>query len=184
VTNFVTKHFSRCASGKNSGTAALEFALVSLPFVALLLAILQVGLALYFQVALDYATQQSARQVQIGGVARSMPVATFVSNIFCPNFSPLVPCSGIAVDLRPVADYYSDPAVTLKFPSGTVPDSSFSFCPGSPGQLMFLRIAYQAPAFSQAWWSGTASTTRTIQSTTAFLNETASILSSIPVGGC
>ncbi len=170
------------------GTAAVEFGLVSMPFIALLLAVMQVGLALYTQETLDYATQYAARQIQIGAVSTSMTAAAFQSTVFCPKMAPLMPCSGLSFSLKPVADFYTDAAVTLVIPTNAAPGSGFTFCPGTPGQLMFLRVVYQAPAYSRMWWTGiansTSPTTRSVQSTAAFVIETATILSSVPGGGC
>lgn len=170
------------------GVAAVEFGLVGVPFLALLLAIMQVGAALYTQEALDYATQASARQIQIGAVSSSMTAAQFQSQVFCPKLGPLLPCTGLNFDLRPVADYYADTAVTLGIAPKAPANTGFGFCPPAPGQLMFLRVLYQAPAFSRMWWSGPTNTvsptTRNVQSTAAYAVETATILAGVPGGGC
>lgn len=171
-----------------SGVAAIEFALVALPFLALLMAILQVAAALYTQEALDYATQSSARQVQIGAVSTKMSSANFQTTVFCPRFPSFLSCTGLVFDLRPVADYFADPAVTLGIPPNQAAGTGFGFCPGSPGQMMFLRVIYQAPAFARIWWTGSVNATspasRNIQSTAAFAVETATVLSGVPRGGC
>lgn len=171
-----------------TAVAAVEFALVGLPFIAMMAALLQVASALYTQEALDYATQASARQIQIGAVSTSMSAAAFQSTVFCPKLAALLSCSGLSFDLRPVADYYSDPGVTLGIAPDAAAGTGFGFCPGVPGQLMFLRVIYQAPAFATIWWTGaknvSSPATRNVQSTAAFAIETTTILSAIPTGGC
>jgi Flp pilus assembly protein TadG len=48
------------------GSAALEFAIVALPFIMFLLFLLELGYDFFAQVALDYGVQTAARQIQIG----------------------------------------------------------------------------------------------------------------------
>ena len=161
-----------------SGTAALEFALVSVPFLGFLLGLFSVGFNFYLQFALDYSLQEAVRQVQIGNVPASTSVGTFTSTTFCSVFSLFAPCSGVQLSIQPVTDYYSSTVVSSsKQPS--------AFCVGQPGQLMYARALYQAPMISQifplaATPSGPGSYGDTIISAAAFANENPT---GVPVSG-
>ena len=164
------------------GIVALEFGLVVFPFLAMLMAIVQVSFALYVQSVLNFAALESARQVQIGAVPSTTSPSVFLNSIVCPNLSGLLQCSAITIDLEAVNDYYTCANVTLTVPSAGVSQSKMNFSSGVPGNLMFLRLVYQAPVYSTLWFTG--SNTNYIQATAAFVNESASILSSTPAGGC
>jgi Flp pilus assembly protein TadG len=161
---------------------ALEFGLVALPFLAMLLAVVQVSFALYVQSVLNYAALESGRQVQIGAVPSNTTPSVFLNTIVCPNLSGLLACNAITIDLESVNDYYTCGNVTLNIPAAGVSQSKMNFSTGSPGSLMFLRIMYQAPIYSTLWFTGAS--TQYIQATAAFSNESATILSSTPAGGC
>ena len=163
-----------------SGAAALEFALVCLPFVALLVGSLSVAFDLYVQFALDYALQQAVRQVQLGLVPATTTSADFAGNVFCPVFVVFAPCTAVIVSVQPVADYFSAAAVTAVVPPT-------AFCVGQPGQLMYARAVYQAPLLGPFYAAiGTSPGTdgNTIVSASAFANENPSGAALTGAGGC
>lgn len=164
------------------GVVALEFGLVAFPFLAMLLAVAQVSFALYVQSVLNYAALESGRQVQIGAVPSGTSPSVFLNTVVCPNLAGLIACSDIMIDLEPVVDYYASGAVTNAVPAIGVTQTGLNMCTGVPGELMFLRLIYQAPAYSTLWFTGAS--THYIQATAAFSNESATILSSTPQGGC
>ncbi len=176
------KHMLKILRRDRRGIVALEFGLVILPFLGMLLAVMQVSFALYVQSALNYAALESGRQVQIGAVPSGLTASAFLSTVVCPNLSGLLVCSDILIVLEPVKDYYTCADVTATAPSLTAQQSSYTVSSGLPGQLMFLRLMYKAPFYSTLWFSGASS--QYIQATAAFSNESATILSSTPSGGC
>ena len=159
----------RSLPAARSGAAALEFALVSLPFLGFLLGLMSVALNFYLQFALDYSLQGAVRQVQIGKVPPGTSVGTFTGSTFCPIFSLFASCSGVQMSIQPVTDYYNSSVVSSS-------DKPTSFCVGQPGQLMYARAIYQAPAISaifplNATPSNPGSYGTTIISAAAFANE-------------
>ncbi len=127
------------------GSAAVEFALVCAPFVVFLLAIMVIAFDFYVQQALDYSTQQAARQIQIGQVPPSYTAADFLSKVFCPIFGQFQNCANVAIDVHPVIDYQSLalPGVT-DGPNSTA-SRGYVFCTGQPGQLIYVHAVYLAP---------------------------------------
>ncbi len=150
-----------------SGAAALEFAIVSIPFFGLLLGTVSVALGFYLQFAMDYALQQAVRQVQLGHLPAVTSAADFTGLAFCPVFVMFAPCDGVLVSVQPVADYTAS-AVTQAAALST-------FCVGTPGQLMYARAVYQAPVLGSLYTLGTTvghgSGGSTIVSAAAFANE-------------
>ena len=158
----------RALFASNSGAAALEFAIVSIPFAGLLLGVMSIALNFYLQFALDYALQAAVRQVQLGAVPATTTAADFVSDVFCPVFVAFAPCSGLLISVQPVADY-----TVASVNSAAL---STAFCVGAPGQLMYARAVYLAPALSTLYSTvaaaaGPGTNGNTIISAAAFANE-------------
>ena len=163
-----------------TGSAALEFAIVSIPFFGLLLGAVSVALDFYLQFALDYALQQAVRQVQLGLVPQSTSAGDFTGDVFCPAFAVFAPCSGVLISLQPVNDYTAAPV--------SAPAQSASFCTGQPGQLMYARAVYQAPLLqtiiAAAAPAGPGSSGSTLVATAAFANENPSGTAPTATAGC
>lgn len=147
--------------------AAVEFALVCAPFTIFLLAVMGAGLHFYVQQVLDFAVQGAARQVQLGHVPAGKTSADFTSEVFCPILGPLLSCANIFLDVHPVVDYQN----LTKPGTPDAPDSSattgFTFCPGQPGQLMYVHVVYLGPSIGGTLLGGD----NAIVANIAFANE-------------
>ncbi len=76
-------------AGARSGAAALEFAIIALPFFAFLFAIIGAGLDGFYQLTFDEAVRNAARQVQIDAPA-ARSASAFASAV-CSEFGGLAP---------------------------------------------------------------------------------------------
>jgi Flp pilus assembly protein TadG len=163
-------------------TAAVEFALVCMPFTLFFLSIFGVGLNFYFQQALDFATEASARQVQLGHIPPGYTQANFLSQVVCPKFGRFQACNNLSIDVRPVTDYQqlTNPGVP------DAPDSTATtglvFCPGQPGQLMYVHTVYLPPALGSLFGMSAAATA--IVSNVSFANENPGGFLVVPANGC
>ena len=160
--------------------AAVEFALVCLPFVLFLLAVMGAGLHFYLQQALDYATQSAARQVQLGHVPASYTASDFVDKVFCPVFGAFQVCSNLFVDVRPVTDYQQLTSPGVPDAPDSVATTGFAFCPGQPGQLMYVHIVYLAPLIGGALLGDSSA----IIANAAFANENPGGNTVVLANGC
>jgi Flp pilus assembly protein TadG len=96
-----TRRFLQFLFGREGGVAS-EFALVAAPFIALLLAILQVGLIYFAQAALETDVEASARQVLTGqALANGLTQAKQFANVVCANSPGLFTCKNFMIDLQP-----------------------------------------------------------------------------------
>jgi len=163
---------------------AVEFALVCAPFTIFILAIMAAGLQYYLQQALDYATQEAVRQVELGHVPASYTEADFVNKVLCPVFGQFQVCANLFVDLRPVTDYkqLANPGVP------DAPDSTattgFVFCSGSPGQLMYAHIVYLAPSIGGTLLGNAVAGSNAIVANAAFANENPTGTPVVQANGC
>lgn len=158
---------------KREGAAAVEFALVGLPFFMLVLAIFEIALVLTVNSLLDNAVVSSARLVRTGQVSNQMTEDDFIEQIcnrmflFSPNCEEKV-----IVDVRPVTSFapIAPPAIT----NGEFDDSELGFDPGASRNLMLVRVWYQYPLvspFMQQAMSKLDNGAYLMHSTSAFRNE-------------
>jgi len=155
------------------GAAAVEFALVAAPFLALLFAIMETALVFFAGQALDTVAASSARQIMTGQ-SQSMNQTNFMNNVVCANVYALFNCSSMMID---VETYSSWSTVNVNLPidsNGNVESSSFQFQQGGPGSIVVMRLMYPWPTFMSLLGfslANTAGNQRLLMSTVAFCNE-------------
>ncbi len=131
-----------CRRGRRSGATALEFALVGSLLLGLTIFVLQLGYLLYAQTALDYATQSAARAVQTGNTGDHVTAQAFQTNVFCMALGGLLPCSDIALSLRPVSNYLNATDLGPPITNGQLDPGALQFDPGQASSLMLLQAVY------------------------------------------
>jgi Flp pilus assembly protein TadG len=137
-----------CAFRQTDGVAAIEFAFVAAPLVALIVAILDLALLFTAQSEINTATERAARLVLTGqAVSQSLTQAQFQSDVcgYLPTFS----CSGVMVDLSQVSNFSgaNTSAPTLTYNSSGTVTNTWQYSVGGPGTIQVLRVMYQWPVF-------------------------------------
>jgi len=136
------------------GTAALEFAILAVPFLMLTLGTFEVGYDFFVIAVLDSAVHAAARTVQVGavqGAASGANVASWVASAVCPALRGLLDCGQLYVSVTAVPggtgeNYYT--YISANAPSLTaMTGASNSVCTGTGGQLMLVRAYYLSPTF-------------------------------------
>ena len=154
------------------GSAAVEFALIAPMCLALLFAILEIGILFFAGQYLETITQESARmiltgQAQTGGLTQ----AQFQSYV-CSQVVALFDCNNIYVD---VESYSSFQTVTI---NSQISDGAFvndmQYNPGGPGDVVVVRLFYQWPQFVTGLGFNVTNLNnncRLLSATAAFRNE-------------
>jgi len=131
----------------SSGATAVEFALVAAPFLALLVAILEITLLFFAQEVLQTATTQAARLIMTGQAQSSnMNAAQFKSSV-CAAASALFDCAGIYVNVQTFSSFSS---MTMLNPlqDGTFNNSAMNYSAGKPGDIELVQVFYQWPVLT------------------------------------
>lgn len=142
------------------GTTAIEFALVSLPFFALLGAIIQIAFMIWAQQNLDFVFQKAIRSVFTGTFQQkypqNLPAATLLANLqttMCgSNQSPMAVvfnCSAVKIDLTLGANFAtSTPAYPIN-PTTKDWNSGFgtNYTCAAPGTIVVATAAVKFPVF-------------------------------------
>jgi Flp pilus assembly protein TadG len=87
------------------GAVAIEFAVLALPFFALIFAILETSLVFFAGQILDSAVQDASRKIRTGQ-AQAMTVSSFRTEI-CNGLYGLFKCADLKVRVRPINSYDS-----------------------------------------------------------------------------
>ena len=140
------------------GAVAVEFALVSIPFVMTVLFILQMALTFFWIQCVEISTVQAARSIRIGAVQEEgLSAEQFKANKLCPFLRAGMDCSRVVVSIYPVEKEwdaartkgvyrYIDKSVP-KLQPAVLDQSAATYCPGGPGDMVFVDVVYKAPAF-------------------------------------
>jgi Flp pilus assembly protein TadG len=157
---------------------AVEFALIAMPFVMLLIGIVEVALVFMVATALESATDVAARQIRIGTLQSQSTAATAASfkTTVCNNMVWLSStcASNLEVDVRTFTQFQS---VALPNPisSGALlPQSQLQFSLGGPGSIVLVRTYLPWPLIAPLLIEMAAQTSGgqiIVTSTTTFRNE-------------
>jgi Flp pilus assembly protein TadG len=166
--------------GNDSGTAAIEFGMVAVPFLALMFAIIETAMVFFVGQTLETAVADSGRLIMTGQAqAQSFDQAKFKSDI-CTRTSGLFDCTKIAVAVQTYTDFnkaqqdadVSDPK-TLVDSNGNF--KAFPYNQGSPCDIILVRVMYQWPIYVSLLGLNSladmAGSKRLLLATAAFRNE-------------
>ena len=129
----------------HDGATAVEFAMVFPLFIATLVAIFEVCIFLFAQQMLQTVAVDVGRLLMTG---QGMTQSEFTTT-FCPKLQPIFTCASIGVDVQSYNSYGS--AVTSCPASGYAP----SINPGTPGQIVIIRLIYPWTVYSALGFSMT-----------------------------
>ena len=135
---------------RQDGAAAVEFALVALPFLALTFAILETALVFFAGQTLEAAAADSARlimtgQAQTGGFDK----AAFKEAV-CDRIYGLFDCeNNVYVDVRTYSDFASSSTAVNTSPieDGKFDSSKVQYNPGGAGDIVVVTLYYQWPIY-------------------------------------
>ena len=129
---------------KRDGSAAVEFALLGIPFFLIIFAILETSLIFIGDMTLEQAVARAGRSVRTGSVATSNISEAEFKAILCREINILLSCENVKFDLRSYSDFNSIPRMA-PITNGILDSSGFEFEPGNAGQIMALRAFYEWP---------------------------------------
>ena len=127
-----------------SGSTAVEFAMLAMPFLGLLFGIIELGMIYLISTTLDNATADAARQIRTGSVQTSgSATATSFQTLVCNEMSWLGSncAANLSVDVRTFTTFAST-NVADPISNGTFNSSSLLFQTGGPDDIVLVRTYY------------------------------------------
>lgn len=132
-----------------SGAAAIEFALIAIPFFALLFATLEIGLFHFYSSQLQMAAELASRELMTGSLASGTTLQKFVDTKLCQKGGLLgvfANCNDLLrVDIGSPDSWKSADVANNYLGYGN--DRQKVIVPPAPGRIGVLRIGYPLPEF-------------------------------------
>ena len=169
IRRYLSRNLRRL-SGEEKGSAAVETAMLMIPFLTILFALLETGYMYFVAVMIEGATSEAARQVRTGSVqASGSPIGAFRQSL-CDNMFGIVPCDALQVDVRNFAQFGGANGPPL---AGN--GAGNAFAPGGAGDIIVVRVSYQVefvtPFLADILTAGGGDGSRLLISSSAFRNE-------------
>jgi Flp pilus assembly protein TadG len=159
---------------QQDGATTVEFALVVLPFLAVLFAIIQTAVVFYAGQVLETAAASSARLVMTGQAQKAGYNQSTYRTAVCNQLSGLISCNGsLAVDVRTYTQFSKINTALPVDSSGNL-NNDFTYQPGGPGDIVVVRLMYKWPMYVSLLGLGLSNMSgnnRLLVSTVAFRNE-------------
>jgi Flp pilus assembly protein TadG len=155
-----------------SGTAALEFALLAIPFIVLLTAIIESTMIFVAQQVLQTATTQAGRLIMTGQAqTQNMTQSKFHDQV-CSLTAPMFVCGSVYVNVQTFASFQG---ITTPTPltNGAPDQTKMVFNPGNPGDIELVQVFYNWPVITglPGLNLATSGSTRLLKATAVFRNE-------------
>jgi Flp pilus assembly protein TadG len=135
---------------RQDGTAAVEFALVALPFLALLFAIIETGLVFFAGQALEDAVTESARKIMTGQAQiAGYDQEDFKNKVVCDYMNSgigLFDCQKVMVSVKTYSTF-GEINTTPPIEDGELKldPKKLPYQPGSPGDIVVVSLYYRWP---------------------------------------
>jgi Flp pilus assembly protein TadG len=138
----ILRRFAR----REDGAAAVEFAIVAAPFLALMFAIMETALVFFASQTLETAVADSARLIMTGQAqTKSYDAAAFKTAV-CAKINGLFDCAGgLQIDVKTYSSFGSVDNSKPVDANGNL-KTNFGYQPGGPGDIVVVRLMYLWPS--------------------------------------
>jgi Flp pilus assembly protein TadG len=135
------------------GATAVEFAIIGPAFVATLVAVLQVCVFLFAQMAIQNAAVEAARYFMTGQAQNNNCTASQIINGGCGSLAGVCPtalftCSKMYLVVQNYSSFSSASTSEPTMYNGSTPITSYAFDPGTQGDVMVVQLIYAWPVVS------------------------------------
>ena len=159
---------------RQDGAAAVEFALIAGPFLALVFAIIETAFVFFAGQTLETAVTNSSRLIMTGQAQNSGLTASTFKNAVCTNIVGLFDCQNkLYVNVQNFSSF-SSASTTPPYVNGQLDTSQMKYQPGGPGDIVVVSLYYQWPIYISLYSNNLANQSggnRLLVATAAFRNE-------------
>lgn len=124
------------------GATAVEFALVGIPFIFMIIGIIEMALMFTAQSLLEASVSQAARQIRVGAVQQGGGEQAFI-DAMCEYADVLIPCGDLQYQVVSMSGF--EEVEDFPPPSfdedGDLEDQQFD--PGGVSDVVMIRVAYR-----------------------------------------
>jgi len=157
------------------GSAAVEFAFVALPFLALLFAVLELGMVFLVSTTLQNAADAAGRKIRTGELQAAGGTAETFKTSICADMSWLGSdcANNLTVDVRKFSSFAGSSAAT-PVTNGVIDPTKTKWEPGGAEEIVLVRAYYTWTLITPLLNSGMQTLgngKRLISTTVTFRNE-------------
>jgi Flp pilus assembly protein TadG len=160
------------------GSAALEFALVIMPFFLLTFGLAEIAMIGFAQTSLNFAVSETARQIRTGEAQMGGVSAGEIEDQLCTelnNFIVMGCSNNLFLDVDRFDSFVdADNAAQDPIQDGEFVNSGFGYTPGAPSDIVVVRAYYRwkvmTPLFEPVF-QNVSGGERILVSTMMFRNE-------------
>ena len=127
---------------KDDGSTAIEFSLLAIPFVFLVVGIIEVSLAFTAGTLLEGATNSAARLIRTGQIQQSSAdPETMFRDSFCQYATVLVNCNDVVIEVQPLSSFSDMNTLAAQYDEdGNL--QSRGFDAGGSSERVLIRVGY------------------------------------------
>lgn len=138
---FLRKHLIKGLKRDEKGAAAIEFALVALPFFAILFATFEIAMIYWAQGVLTESVEPQARRGMTGELQRMGGVTQQnLRTAICNNVGGMFDCNRLIIDVRTLPNFTAQGNPSLLTAGGSIIPTEFDF--GARGDIVMMRVGY------------------------------------------
>ena len=160
---------------QQDGAAAVEFALIATPFLALIFAILETAMVFFAGQTMEATVAESARLIMTGQAQTAGYSKSDFKAAVCARVYGLFDCAnGMTVDVKTYANFaaynYTPPVTNGQFNA----TNANNYTPGGPGCIVVVTAYYQWPVYVSMFndnLSNLSGGKRLLVATSVFRNE-------------
>ncbi len=157
------------------GAAAVEFALIAVPFFFLIFGLLEICLIFIMSTVLEHAVMEAARPLRTGQAQSAGVTQNDFRKSICSELLGLMDCTTkLHIDVRTMNNFGSGTPATPIDGNGNFDNSGFIFNPGNANDIVVVRAFYEwdlvIPGLSQPL-RNMAGNKHLLRSTAIFRNE-------------
>lgn len=143
----IALNLPRAFARSRDGAVAVEFAIISLPFIAVLFATVQTAVVFFAAQTLESVVEESSRLLLTGQAQSTGMTQTQFQTAVCANVPALFTCSGLMIDVQTASSFTSanTGTPTLTFNGSGQVTNTWQYQPGNPGDIVVVRVMYQWP---------------------------------------
>ena len=157
------------------GVAAIEFAMIAIPFFFLIFGLLEVCAIFIMTTVLEHGLQEASRTIRTGQAQEAGLGQVAFKNAVCAELFDLLDCEGkLALDVQTFSDFGSTSNPSPIDADGNYSPDGFGYNPGSANEIVVVRAFYEWDLFTPVMSAPLENVNggkRLLQSTIAFRNE-------------
>lgn len=128
----------------HSGAAAVEFAMIAIPFFFFIFALLEISILFILSTILEHGLGQAARDIRTGAAQENNMSAAAFRQAVCDQLMDMLDCdANLHIDVQ-TFDQFS--ATSMDSPiddDGNFDSTGFGFNPGGPNDIVAVRVFYE-----------------------------------------